>query len=199
LKQQQKITSTANATEADKKAALLAKIEARTREQDKLGPSTEGKVVQILGAIVDVAFPRGREPKLYNAIKLKHPLAENSSYDNTITLEVASHLSDGVVRCIAMQPTDGLKRDVAVWDTGRPISTPVGDGTLGRIMNVLGDPVDELGDIPGERVPIHQPAPSLEHTSVSDEPLVTGIKVVDLLAPYPRGGKIGKFSYLVCH
>jgi len=194
LKQQQKNTINTNTSDADKKAALLAKIEARTREQDKLGPSTEGKVVQILGAIVDVAFPRGREPKLYNAIKLKHPLAENNSYDNTITLEVASHLSDGVVRCIAMQPTDGLKRDVAVWDTGRPISTPVGDGTLGRIMNVLGDPVDELGDIPGERVPIHQPAPSLEHTSVSDEPLVTGIKVVDLLAPYPRGGKVGLFG-----
>jgi len=98
------------------------------------------------------------------------------------------------VRCIAMQPTDGLKRDTPVWDTGAPISTPVGDGTLGRIMNVLGDPVDELGDIPGERVPIHQPAPSLEHTQVSDEPLVTGIKVVDLLAPYPRGGKIGLFG-----
>lgn len=94
-----------------------------------------------------------------------------------------------------MQPTDGLERDTNVWDTGAPISTPVGDGTLGRIMNVLGDPVDELGDIPGERVPIHQPAPSLEQTSVSDEPLVTGIKVVDLLAPYPRGGKIGMFFF----
>jgi hypothetical protein len=181
--------------EATEKALLLDNIALRMKEEEQRGPSSEGRIAQILGAIVDVSFPRGQEPRLYNAIKCKHPMEDNTSYDGTITLEVASHLSDGVVRCIAMQPTDGLKRDTHVWDTGRPISTPVGDGTLGRIMNVLGDPVDNLGDIPGERVPIHQPAPSLAHTAVTDEPLVTGIKVVDLLAPYPKGGKIGTFSF----
>jgi F-type H+-transporting ATPase subunit beta len=158
-------------------------------------PSTEGKVRQIMGAIVDVQFPRGHEPKLYNALKMKHPLPDQcNSSDGTLTLEVAAHRSEGVVRCIAMQATDGLKRDVAVWDTGAPISTPVGPGTLGRILNVLGDPVDERGPVPGERVPIHQPAPSLSRTIVTDMPLVTGIKVVDLLAPYPKGGKIGLFG-----
>jgi len=158
-------------------------------------PSTQGKVRQIMGAIVDVQFPRGHEPKLYNALKMKHPLEEQcNSPDGTLTLEVAAHRADGVVRCIAMQATDGLKRDVAVWDTGAPISTPVGPGTLGRILNVLGDPVDERGPVPGDRVPIHQPAPLLSRTHVTDEPLVTGIKVVDLLAPYPKGGKIGLFG-----
>jgi hypothetical protein len=117
-------------SEDAEKAILLDKIAERMKEEEKRGPSNQGRIVQILGAVVDVAFPRGQEPRLYNAIKCKHPLEENNSYDNTITLEVASHLSDGVVRCIAMQPTDGLKRDVNVWDTGRPISTPVGDGML---------------------------------------------------------------------
>jgi len=158
-------------------------------------PSNKGRVRQIIGAVVDVEFPRGSEPKLYNALKMKHPLPEQcNSPDGTLTLEVAAHRADGVVRCIAMQATDGMKRDIEVWDTGAPISTPVGEGTLGRILNVLGDPVDERGAVVGERVPIHQPAPLLSRTQVTDEPLVTGIKVVDLLAPYPKGGKIGLFG-----
>jgi len=172
--------------------STLRKVSTESEGKTK-GPSGNGKIVQILGAVVDVSFPRGEEPSLLNALKLKCP-RDIGSYDNTITLEVASHMTEGVVRCIAMQPTDGLTRDTPVWDTGFPISTPVGDGTLGRILNVLGDPVDELGDVPGERVPIHQLAPSLGRTSVSDDPLITGIKVVDLLAPYPRGGKIGLFG-----
>jgi len=171
--------------------ALLEKLHAQAAKQ----PSTEGRVRQIMGAVVDVQFPRGHEPKLYNALKMKHPLpAQCNSPDGTLTLEVAAHRSEGVVRCIAMQATDGLKRDIEVWDTGAPISTPVGEGTLGRILNVLGDPVDERGPVAGTRVPIHQPAPLLSRTHVTDEPLVTGIKVVDLLAPYPKGGKIGLFG-----
>eukprot|EP01127_Copromyxa_protea_P001337 TRINITY_DN11358_c0_g1_i1.p2 TRINITY_DN11358_c0_g1~~TRINITY_DN11358_c0_g1_i1.p2 ORF type:complete len:701 (-),score=193.45 TRINITY_DN11358_c0_g1_i1:108-2018(-) len=178
---------------ADEKKDVLIN---RMHEQLKQAGAAEkkGKIVQIVGAIVDVEFPRGSEPKLYNALKIAHPLGPEASYDGTLTLEVSGHLANGVVRCIAMQATEGLKRDTEVTDTGAPISTPVGEGTLGRILNVLGDPVDNRGPVPGERWPIHQPAPTLAHTAVSDEPLVTGIKVVDLLAPYPKGGKIGLFG-----
>jgi len=177
----------------EKKEALLVKMHEQLKQQDAVGRD-KGKIVQIVGAIVDVEFPRGSEPQLYNALKVPHPLGPDESYDGTLTLEVSGHLPNGVVRCISMQATEGLKRDTVVTDTGLPITTPVGDGCLGRILNVLGDPVDGRGPVPGERMPIHQPAPTLAHTAVSDEPLVTGIKVVDLLAPYPKGGKIGLFG-----
>jgi len=180
-------------TEDEKREELLARMHEQMKQQEAVGQE-KGRVVQIVGAIVDVEFPRGSEPKLYNALKIPHPLGADQSYDGTLTLEVSGHLPNGVVRCIAMQATEGLKRDVEVTDTGLPITTPVGEGTLGRILNVLGDPVDDRGPVAGERMPIHQPAPTLAHTAVSDEPLVTGIKVVDLLAPYPKGGKIGLFG-----
>uniref|UniRef100_A0A6B2L086 ATP synthase subunit beta n=1 Tax=Arcella intermedia TaxID=1963864 RepID=A0A6B2L086_9EUKA len=147
-----------------------------------------------MGAVVDVEFPRGSEPKLLNAIKTKQPVVDGSSIDNTLTLEVAAHLPDGIVRCIAMQATEGLVRGQEVIDTGAPISTPVGEGTLGRLINVLGEPLDNRGPIDGPRVPIHQDAPAFAQQNVSDDILVTGIKVVDLLAPYPKGGKIGLFG-----
>eukprot|EP01126_Amoeba_proteus_P041321 TRINITY_DN443_c0_g2_i3.p1 TRINITY_DN443_c0_g2~~TRINITY_DN443_c0_g2_i3.p1 ORF type:complete len:692 (+),score=137.86 TRINITY_DN443_c0_g2_i3:97-2172(+) len=181
-------------TDEQRNETLLQHYQESLKAQQEAGESSSGKVVQIMGAIVDIQFPRGYEPRLYNALKVPHPLGPEHSFDGTLTLEVASHMGDGIVRCISMQPTDGLRRGIDCTDTGAPISTPVGEGTLGRIMNVLGDPVDERGPIEGERWAIHQPAPSLEHTAVSDAPLVTGIKVVDLLAPYPRGGKIGLFG-----
>lgn len=180
-------------TPEEKKDALINRMHEQLKQAGSVGKG-KGKVVQIVGAIVDVEFPRGSEPKLYNALKVAHPLGPDASFDGTLTLEVSGHLPGGVVRCIAMQATEGLKRDIEVIDTGAPISTPVGEGTLGRILNVLGDPVDNRGPVPGERWPIHLPAPTLAHTAVSDEPLVTGIKVVDLLAPYPKGGKIGLFG-----
>jgi len=180
-------------TKEEQTQALIDLMHEQLAEQEKLGKQ-KGKIVQIVGAIVDVEFPRGFEPNLYNALKVPHPLGPEASFDGTLTMEVSGHLADGVVRCIAMQATEGLTRETEVTDTGAPITTPVGEGTLGRILNVLGDPVDERGPVAGERWPIHQEAPTLEHTAVSDEPLVTGIKVVDLLAPYPKGGKIGLFG-----
>lgn len=170
-----------------------AKIQAKQKSAFKT--SKHGKIVQILGAVVDVQFPRGFEPKLLNAIKCKQPMPDGSSQDGTLTLEVAGHLPDGVVRCISMQATDGLKRGVEVIDTGAAISTPVGKGTLGRLLNVLGEPIDNRGPVAGGlQRPIHAIAPPFAEQSVSDDVLVTGIKVIDLLAPYPRGGKIGLFG-----
>jgi len=158
------------------------------------GEPVNGEIAQIMGAVVDVKFPRGREPKLLNAIKTHQPIEDGSSLDRTITLEVASHLKDGIVRCISMQGTEGLVRGAEVWDTGSPITTPVGNATLGRLLNVLGEPLDNRGPVEGEKVPIHQDAPTFADQNVTNDILVTGIKVVDLLAPYPRGGKIGLFG-----
>eukprot|EP01125_Pyxidicula_operculata_P022728 TRINITY_DN9534_c0_g1_i1.p1 TRINITY_DN9534_c0_g1~~TRINITY_DN9534_c0_g1_i1.p1 ORF type:complete len:657 (-),score=189.71 TRINITY_DN9534_c0_g1_i1:48-2018(-) len=178
-------------------AQLLQQVkehEASLKEQGKKDEPRHGTIAQIMGAVVDVQFPRGYEPKLLNAIKTKIPIDDGSSADGTLTLEVAGHLPDGIVRCIAMQATEGLVRGAEVVDTGAPISTPVGVGTLGRLINVLGEPIDGRGAISGPKEPIHQIAPSFASQSVNDEILVTGIKVVDLLAPYPRGGKIGLFG-----
>eukprot|EP01128_Nolandella_sp_AFSM9_P007318 TRINITY_DN3978_c0_g1_i1.p1 TRINITY_DN3978_c0_g1~~TRINITY_DN3978_c0_g1_i1.p1 ORF type:complete len:680 (+),score=226.84 TRINITY_DN3978_c0_g1_i1:62-2101(+) len=172
---------------------LLAKYEvskAKLAESDK-----NGAISQIMGAVVDVTFPRGQEPPLFHALKCKHPMEDNTSPDNSVCFEVAAHLENSVVRCIAMQPTEGLQRGTEVWDTGAPITTPVGPKTLGRIMNVLGECIDgrpQIEDSP--TAPIHAPAPTFAEQNVSDDILVTGIKVVDLLAPYPRGGKIGLFG-----
>ena len=143
----------------------------------------QGKIVQIIGAVVDVEFPRNQMPKVYDALKLD---------DGDLTLEVQQQLGDGIVRTIAMGITDGLKRGQDVSNTGGPISVPVGTATLGRIMNVLGEPVDEAGDIQtDERRAIHQPAPKFDELSGERELLSTGIKVIDLLCPFAKGGKIG--------
>ena len=148
-----------------------------------------GKVTQIIGAVLDVKFSEGQLPELNDAVKITRS-------DNTeLTIEVAQHLGDDTVRCIAMGPTDGLVRGMDAVSTGAPITVPVGEGTLGRMFNVLGEPIDNK---PAPKAkgyePIHRPAPSFEEQATSTEMLETGIKVVDLLCPYQRGGKIGLFG-----
>ncbi len=145
-----------------------------------------GKTVQIIGAVVDVEFPRESLPSIFNALTIE---------ESGLTLEVQQQLGDGVVRTIAMGASEGLKRGMAVTDTGGPITVPVGEPTLGRIMDVLGEPVDEAGPI-GEkkRLPIHREAPSLEDQAAALEILETGIKVIDLIMPIAKGGKIGLFG-----
>ena len=146
-----------------------------------------GKISQVLGAVVDVAF-EGELPAILNALEV-----DNNG--NRLILEVAQHLGESIVRTIAMDTTDGLVRGQLATDTGSPISMPVGPETLGRIMNVIGEPVDERGKIvTKQKYPIHRPAPKFVDQSTETEILVTGIKVVDLLAPYARGGKIGLFG-----
>ncbi len=149
-------------------------------------PASNGKIVQIIGAVIDVQFPREHIPKVYEALKLE---------DVDLTLEVQQQLGDGVVRTIAMGVSEGLKRGLAVKATGGPISVPVGKATLGRIMDVLGAPQDEKGPVEAkEFLPIHRPAPSYEEQAGGQELLVTGIKVIDLLMPFAKGGKIGLFG-----
>ncbi|MCC5987713.1 MAG: F0F1 ATP synthase subunit beta [Pararhodobacter sp.] len=146
-----------------------------------------GKVTQVIGAVVDVQF-EGDLPAILNAL-------ETENQGKRLVLEVAQHLGESTVRTIAMDATEGLVRGQAVADTGRPIEVPVGDGTLGRIMNVVGEPIDEKGEVKTkERRAIHQPAPDFAAQSTESEILVTGIKVIDLLAPYSKGGKIGLFG-----
>lgn len=153
-----------------------------------------GRVTQITGPVIDVRFPHGELPELNNALTLKVERPDGSSFD--LALEVALHLGDDVVRSIAMASTDGVKRGQEVTDTGRPISVPVGDATLGRVFNVLGEKIDlgEEIDDSVRRDPIHRLAPKFEDLSTKVEILETGIKVVDLLAPYIKGGKIGLFG-----
>ena len=151
-----------------------------------------GRVVQVTGPVVDVEFPPGQLPDLYNAITVN---AEAEGITVNLTLEAAQHLGNNTVRCVAMSSTDGVRRGMPAVDTGQPISVPVGRASLGRIFNVLGETIDGGEPITGaERLPIHRPAPDVEDVLPSTEILETGIKVVDLLAPYPRGGKIGLFG-----
>ena len=158
-----------------------------------ISKSSNGKIVQVMGPVVDVEFPEGKLPPIYNALKLRNP-SINGEQEN-LTLEVAQHLGEGVVRTIAMDSTDGLTRGVGVRDTGDQITVPVGREVLGRIMNVIGEPVDEAGPIKAEkRLPIHRSAPLFTSLSTQVEMLETGIKVVDLMAPYMKGGKIGLFG-----
>lgn len=158
-----------------------------------ISKSSNGKIVQVMGPVVDVEFPEGNLPPIYNALKLRNP-SINDEQEN-LTLEVAQHLGEGVVRTIAMDSTDGLTRGVGVRDTGDQITVPVGREVLGRIMNVIGEPVDEAGPIKSEkRLPIHRSAPLFTSLSTQVEMLETGIKVVDLMAPYMKGGKIGLFG-----
>ncbi|WP_243525269.1 F0F1 ATP synthase subunit beta [Bacillus pseudomycoides] len=149
----------------------------------------KGRVTQIMGPVVDVKFDGGKLPEIYNALRIKQDAVN-------LTLEVALHLGDDTVRTVAMSSTDGLVRGTAVEDTGKAISVPVGDATLGRVFNVLGDAIDLDGEVPADvrRDPIHRQAPAFEELSTKVEILETGIKVVDLLAPYIKGGKIGLFG-----
>ena len=147
---------------------------------------SSGKIVQIIGAVVDVEFPRGEVPNVYDALIVD---------EKDIMLEVQQQLGDGVVRTIALGSTDGLTRHIPVSNTGKPISVPVGTKTLGRIMDVMGNPIDEAGDIgEEERWPIHREAPSFEEQAASNELLETGIKVIDLICPFAKGGKVGLFG-----
>ncbi|SET24409.1 F-type H+-transporting ATPase subunit beta [Salinibacillus kushneri] len=157
---------------------------------------SKGYITQVTGPVVDVKFNSDNLPEIYNALVVKHEAQDDSSVDIDLTLEVALHLGDDTVRAIAMSGTEGLVRGMEVQDTGAPISVPVGDETLGRVFNVLGDKID-LEDEIGEEVdrnPIHRPSPEFENLSTGTEILETGIKVVDLLAPYTKGGKIGLFG-----
>lgn len=156
----------------------------------------KGRITAILGPVVDVKFESGKLPELYNALRIEHKARTESEVDINLTLEVALHLGDDTVRTVAMDSTDGLIRGIEAVDTGAPISVPVGDVTLGRVFNVLGEAIDLKDPIPAEarRDPIHRQAPTFENLSTQVEILETGIKVVDLLAPYIKGGKIGLFG-----
>ncbi len=147
-----------------------------------------GKVIQIIGPVIDVRFDSGNLPKIYNALEIK-------GEKNEIVAEVMQHLGNDIVRCVSMSSTDGLVRGMDAVDTGDSIKVPVGKEVLGRVFNVLGQPVDKMGDVKAkEYYPIHRPSPKLEDLKPANEILETGIKVVDLLAPYAKGGKIGLFG-----
>jgi F-type H+-transporting ATPase subunit beta len=154
----------------------------------QVNTGTSGKVVQIIGAVVDVEFPRDRVPRVYDALKVQGTATP-------ITLEVQQQLGDGIVRTIALGSTDGLKRNLVAENTGRAISVPVGAGTLGRIMDVLGTPIDEAGPVQAsDHWEIHRAAPSYEDQAAANELLETGIKVIDLMCPFAKGGKVGLFG-----
>src|SRR3989344_3961 len=147
-----------------------------------------GTVSQIIGPVVDVQFAENKIPAIYNALELE-------LNKKTLVLETQQHLGDGVVRAVAMDSTDGLKRGVKVSDTGAPISVPVGDEVLGRLFNILGKTVDNKGEVKAKKtLPIHRAAPPFEEQSVTSEVFETGLKVIDLLAPFVKGGKVGLFG-----
>jgi F-type H+/Na+-transporting ATPase subunit beta len=157
------------------------------------GGAAKGKITQIIGPVVDVEFSGGKLPRILNALTCSNPTI--SSQKENLVLEVAQHLGESVVRAVAMDATEGLVRGTEVTDTGNPIMMPVGAETLGRILNVVGQPVDERGPVNAKkRSPIHRPAPAFVEQSTTVEIFETGIKVVDLLAPYRKGGKIGLFG-----
>jgi len=154
-----------------------------------------GHVVQVIGVVVDIRFPPGQVPSIYNAVKIKSDKEDIFGRKIDLTLEVAQHLGNNTVRAVAMSATDGLVRGMEAEDTGAPISCPVGESTLGRLVNVLGEPIDGKGPIESKNFyPIHRPAPPLVEQSTSTEMLETGIKVIDLLVPFLKGGKIGLFG-----
>jgi F-type H+-transporting ATPase subunit beta len=155
-----------------------------------------GKIVQVIGPVVDVEFEPGKLPGIYNALDVKAKQVKDIfSYSERLVLEVAQHLGESRVRAIALSSTDGLVRGMEVLDTGAPITIPVGRATLGRIINVIGEPVDKMGPVEAKHhYPIHRPAPSFDEQATKVEILETGIKVVDLLEPYTKGGKTGLFG-----
>ena len=166
-------------------------MEAATQSRDGVKP---GRVEEITGVVIEAVFP-GDLPEIYNALEVDIPPAEEGGEATTLVVEVQQHLGDDRVRAVAMDATDGLARGAEVRDTGAPISVPVGRGTLGRIFNLLGEPIDDAGDVQAdERWPIHRPAPDVENLTPTRELFETGIKVVDLLAPYAKGGKVGLFG-----
>jgi len=158
--------------------------------------ATIGKIAQVIGPVVDVEFPPGKLPAIYNALDVTGRKVEDIfSYSERLVLEVAQHLGESHVRAVALSSTDGLTRGMEVVDTGHPIMIPVGPSTLGRIMNIIGEPVDKQGPLTSDTMyPIHRPAPTFEDQETKVEMLETGIKVVDLLEPYTKGGKTGLFG-----
>ena len=150
---------------------------------------SEGTIKEIVGVVVDVAFDGNDLPAIYNALEV-------ASDEGRLVLEVQQHLGEQLVRCVAMDSTDGLVRGTKVADTGAPIQVPVGDQVLGRLLNVIGDPIDGKGDIPADapRLPMHAEPPAHEDQVTSDQVLETGIKVMDLICPFARGGKLGLFG-----
>lgn len=153
----------------------------------------EGKVIQVIGPVVDVEFAEGELPAIFTALNITNPTIDDTQ-DNLV-VEVAQHLGDNVVRCIAMDTTDGLVRGMKAKNTGNPIMMPAGDSTLGRVLNVVGRPVDGLGPVEAtEYLPIHRHAPAFVDQDTSVKVLETGVKVIDLLVPFPRGGKMGMFG-----
>ncbi|HZO32176.1 MAG TPA: F0F1 ATP synthase subunit beta [Chloroflexota bacterium] len=154
-----------------------------------------GKVIQVIGPVVDIEFPPEQLPDIYNAVEIPLETQGAAGLETTLVAEVQQHLGNNWVRAVAMGTTDGLKRGVEATDTGQPIRIPVGDVTLGRIFNVLGKPIDEAGDVTSDTYyPIHRPAPSFEDQRTEPEMFETGIKVIDLIAPFRKGGKIGVFG-----
>lgn len=152
-----------------------------------------GKIVQVIGNVIDVEFPEGKLPNILNALTLSNPTI--SDEPDNLVVEVAQHLGNNVVRCVAMDTTDGLVRGMEVKDTGAPIQVPVGHSALGRVLNVVGRPVDDMGPVKGEKMyPIHKEAPAFVEQSTTIELLETGVKVIDLLIPFPKGGKLGMFG-----
>jgi F-type H+-transporting ATPase subunit beta len=152
-----------------------------------------GKLIQVMGPVVDVEFPQGDLPELLTALNITNPTIDDR--EDNLVVEVSLHLGDNVVRCIAMDVTDGLVRGMTVKNTGQPIMMPAGDPTLGRVLNVIGRPVDGLGPVEAtEFLPIHRHAPGFEEQDTSVKVLETGVKVIDLLVPFPRGGKMGMFG-----
>src|SRR6266853_3420565 len=153
-----------------------------------------GRVVQVIGPVLDIQFEQGHLPAIFNAVRI---VSEGFDVPEPldVTVEVQQHLGEGRVRAVAMEPTEGMVRGMKAQDLGVPITVPVGRATLGRVMNVLGKPVDQLGPIVSKtHYPIHRPAPKLEDQSTTLEMFETGIKVVDLIEPYLKGGKIGLFG-----
>ncbi|MFO1393910.1 MAG: F0F1 ATP synthase subunit beta [Steroidobacteraceae bacterium] len=157
-----------------------------------MSTTATGTIVQTIGAVIDIEFPRDAMPRVYDALVLED--SGNKLAEKGLTFEVEQQLGDGIVRTIALGSSDGLQRGMKVRNTGAPISVPVGEGTLGRIMDVLGRPIDEAGPVKGEQRAIHQPAPKFDELAPSVELLETGIKVIDLICPFAKGGKIGLFG-----
>ena len=155
--------------------------------------NTMGRITQVTGPVLDIEFPPGKLPAIYNSLKVTNPAISGAKWN--LTVEVAQHLGENTVRCIAMDSTEGLVRGAEAMDTGTGISVPVGRPVLGRIINVVGEPVDEGGPVKTEKtLPIHRPAPTFVEQSTKMEVFETGIKVVDLMTPYLKGGKIGLFG-----
>ncbi len=160
---------------------------------EKQSAQIKGKVSQVMGAVVDVEFPPGELPPIFTALRVSNPFINDKPFN--LVLELSQHLGDNTVRTIAMDTTDGLVRGAEVMSTGQELTMPVGLGTLGRVMNLLGDPIDNAGPVKAEKyMPIHRLAPQFDEQSTEDTLFITGIKVIDLLTPYRKGGKIGLFG-----